>query len=351
MPSGNPDRPSPRYCGPIGCLLFTILFGAFQAGCASGRAERPRISEQTLHSEQGTEPDFGRINFTHPAAPVGDVLRVLGAQVGGGIVLMNGLEERAITDITFRQTPYREAVGQIAGILDSTYAFGPHYYFIFPAGYESLLEVTPDPSLVPLHASTRASVAVGSKNALYNVFSMLGKSMETTIIADNIIAGAASGELFLTDTPLPYILEAILRSARISPGSFVMECTPEYIFIRGRDNTSFGPFLLNPDTMPPHGEQLLEKVVDLVLPIEEAGGSHTAFASSPIPLREALLPLSTQLGVEIVAHRRLAEIPINPCRMRQVRLGTALDLLLRQWPIPAFGYEIQENRILLRERQ
>lgn len=263
---------------------------------------------------------------------------------------MGGLEERSLGDISFRKTAYVEAVRHIAESLGCIYSPGPYYYFILPAAYASLLQVQPDASLVSYHASTRASAAFGAKNALYNVFSMLGKSLETTIIADNIIAETSCGEMFLKDTPLPYILEAILRSARIAPDSFTVECTSEYVFIGGRDNTSRGPFLLNPGTMPPGGRELLERKVNLCLPAESESESYAAFASTPVSLRDVLLPLTTQLGVEIVAHRRLADMPVNPCRMHRVRLGTALDLLLRQWPVPAFGYEVQEGRILLREK-
>ena len=56
-----------------------------------------------------------------------------------------------------------------------------------------------------------------------------------------------------------------------------------------------------------------------------------------------------QLGVKVTAQRRLAEIPINPVVFKNVRLETAMNLLLRQWPLAGFVWELQADRILIRE--
>ncbi len=125
-----------------------------------------------------------------------------------------------------------------------------------------------------------------------------------------------------------------------------MESTAEYIFIRAPQNTTPPSLLLNPSSLDAEQRVLLDRTVTVALPDRR---TH-AFMAAPIPLRDALRPLTDQLGVEIAAQRTLADIPVNPCVMRQVRVETALALLIRQWPVPEFGYELLPERILIRER-
>jgi hypothetical protein len=37
--------------------------------------------------------------------------------------------------------------------------------------------------------------------------------------------------------------------------------------------------------------------------------------------------------------------------MTNVRLSTALDLVIRQWLIPNYGYQVTHDRIVIRTRQ
>ncbi|HDP33816.1 MAG TPA: hypothetical protein ENN29_01765 [Candidatus Hydrogenedentes bacterium] len=294
-------------------------------------------------------PSFAPVTFSHPISPIGDVVRLLGEQTTGGLVLMSGLEERAGANFDFRNTPYQEVVAQLAGAIECDYLHTPYYYMILPSEYALLQELTINEYLDSRHSGLTASVAFGAKTELYNVLAALGESLDITIIADNFLAEAHCGEMFLSDAPFPVILEAILRSTRLTPDSFAVENTPEYIFIHTTQNNDTDSRLLNRRPLTPEQQSLLDRIVSVSLPNENTA-AQTPFTAAPIALRDALLPLTEQLGIEIVAHRRLADIPINPCLMKNVRLETALNLLLRQWPLPDFGFEIQENRILLREK-
>ncbi len=327
--------------------MIAVLAGV-NTGCATSGESRPSEPTAAVAATHGP-PAFKHATFQHDMSPVGDVIRLFGEQVGGGIVLMSGLEERAMPAIELRNTPYQDAVGQFAASVDCTYLYTPYYYMIVAPGYESLQDVCIQDALDDRYHSMSASVVLGAKTELYNAFSALSKSVGATIVADNFIAEARTGEMFLHDAPFHVVLEAILQSARIAPGAFVVESGPEYIFIRSQQNADTGNRLLNAGALTREQRTLLSTVVSLTLPDSRAV-SHAAFTSIPIPLHDALLPLTEQMGVEIVAQRHLADIPINPCVMDDVRLETALNLLLWQWPMPDFGFEVQENRILIRER-
>jgi hypothetical protein len=196
----------------------------------------------------------------------------------------------------------------------------------------------------------RASAVFGAKTELYILFSALSESLDTAIVADNFIAEPRCGELYLPEAPLGVILEAILQSARVAPDSFVVESTPEYVFLRAAQNQSPPSVEIGSGPPDPSRQALLEKKVSLVIPPLGKDGQADVFAARPIPLHAALQVLTEQLGIEVVAQKQLANIPINPCVLKGVRLSTALDLLIRQWPVPEFGWEVQPERILIRKR-
>lgn len=327
-------------------LSVSLLCVLLLTGCAGPDKAQPARQAAAPVSSATPPPNFPSVSFEHPMSPVGDMLRLFGEQTGGGVVLMNGLEERAAEAVTFRNKAYEQAVSVFAGAIDCIYVYMPHYYLIMPEGYEILQETRLSSALDARYRTMRASVSFGAKTHLYNVFAALSRNLEITIVADNFIAEARCGELFLNDVSMDVIIEAVLQSARVTADTFIVESTPEYIFLRAPQNTAPSSIVLNASALDAARLALLDRQVSLILPDRNA---H-AFAEAPITLREALLPLTEQLGVEVVAHRTLADIPVNPCAMYQVRLGTALDLLIRQWPLPEFGYEVQADRILIRER-
>lgn len=327
----------------LGCILLAFPFGCV----TSDNAENDPVGREGIPL---APPSFPSVTFEHEMGSVGDAIRALGVQREGGVVLMSGLEERALPKVIFRHTPYQNVITQIADAIECDCLYTSSYYLILPAAYHALQNLQISEDLDVRYKSLSASVAFGAKTELYNAFSMLGASLDITIIADNMIAEARCGELFLANAPFPVILEAVLQSARIAPGTFVVESTPEYIFIRSLQNRGTESRVINSSTLTHEQKALLDEEVSLVLPDRKAAARNT-LAAAPITLQEALLPLTVQLGVEIVVQKKLGDIPINPCRMSAVNLETALTLLLRQWPLPGFGFEVQEGRILIRERE
>src|SRR5690606_39059740 len=100
--------------------------------------------------------------------------------------------------------------------------------------------------------------------------------------------------------------------------------------------------------LAPEARKALDRIVNVSLPVIPPDALHLAFNRELIPLAQAYAALTAQLGVTIEFSEDIAELPVNPCVMRGVRLRTAMDLLIRQWPYPQFGYEVHPDRILIR---
>ena len=335
--------------GPLTLLLLVLC------ACSTTRTQdkaktppEPEASE-TASTAPLEKPTFPPITFTHAPGPAGDILRDLGKQAGGGFVLMSGLEERAVPAVDFKQEPYDRAMTRFAASIPSICTHTPHYYLILPADYGALQSVDLADKLDPRYHPITAGAVFGAKTPLFAVFSALSASLDLTIVADNYIAESRCGELHLPELPLPVILAAILQSARIGTDAFTVESTPEYILFRAPRNEHPPSVRIDSPTPPPDAQALLDKPVSVTLPPLPDTRDQFVIASEPMPLHDVLYPLTEQLGIEIVAQRRLADIPVNPCVFRNVRLSTALDLLIRQWPLARFGWELQSGRILLRE--
>ena len=323
-----------------------LILQLFIAGCVT--STKPPTESDSLNTVDLKPPSFEPVTFEHEMRPIGDTIRAFGAEVGGGIVLMSGLEERALEAVKFKKTAYQDAVTEMAGAINCGYIHTADYYLILPEEYQVLQHIQIAEQLDDSYKELTASVTFGARTHLFNVFSVISESMGITVIADNIIAEARCGEISLGEVSLAAILEAVLQSARISPNSFVVESTKEYIFIRSVKNEGLVERLLNPTEITSEQRSLLDKQVSLLLPDNNVA-VQTAFSADPVPLREVLASLTRQLGIKITAQRQLGEVPINPCRMHNVRLETAMNLLLRQWPLPDFGFEVQEDKILIRQ--
>ena len=327
-------------------LAATLMTAVFLVGCAtSGNSDTVTVPDMAGDIPR---PSFGSVSFEHEMGPAGDVVRAFGNETGGGIVLMSGLEERALTPLKFRGATYEAAITEMAAAISCGYIHTDAYYMILPNEYQALQDIQIAEHLDDFYRDLSASIAFGAKTRLYNVFSVISESMGITLIADNVIAEARCGEIFLEKATLPAILEAVLQSSRITPNSFVVESTESYIFIHTMQNTGTKERLLNASAITAEQRSLLDKRIALTVP--ENNVSAMAFTVSPVVLREALPSLSRQLGIPVAAQRQLGEVPINPCRMREVRLETALNLLLRQWPLPNFGFEVHDAGILIRRK-
>lgn len=278
---------------------------------------------------------------------LGDIAFKIIEQSGGSLVIMGGLESKALSSIEFTKIPYDQMARQLAQLTGNEIQDTPNYLFMYPATYAALTEVSIDGPMDPAYEGINVTAAFGFDTPLYEVFALLSHALNITIVGDNVIAAARCGTMALTNAPLRDALTAILKSARIPNGSFAVESTPEFLFIHSPQYASAPSALLNADELSAEANAVLDKQVDLYLPLRPENDATLKIPQTAVPLGALLSRLSEQLGVGVEVAPGLDEVPVNPCVMRNVRVRTALDLLIRQWPVPKFGYKIIDDKVLI----
>lgn len=283
------------------------------------------------------------------ADTLGKAVRVLGEQ-GGSLALMKGLENVRIDPDLVAKTDASNAAARLAKAAKCAVQQGPDYAFLYTdrPPYDLLASVSMEGRLDAAYAEQPTSIGVGAGTKLFTALAILGQGLDRAFVADNSLAETECGEVALKDAPVESVLEAILKSSRIV--GFSIESTDEYVFIAGPKPPVVQTPLLNPDALDDAARAFLEKRVDVFLPERSDTPTGVVVTPGAEPLRAAVDTLSRQLGMPVAVAHGLEELPVNPVVMRNVRVSTALDLLVRQWPVPAFGYEVRPDRILIRRR-
>lgn len=281
---------------------------------------------------------------------LGTIGRELGASSEKGIVLMYGIEERIVGPYDLDDAKYGVIVRRLAADADCEVLEKPNYFFVYPPGYARLADLSLHGTLHARYRQSTVAVALGAGTPLHQAFAILGQATETTIVADNAIAAARTGELALDTLPLDDALEAILQSARVPSNVFRLESTEEFIFIRSTGNRHPKNLLWMEEDMTQDLQPSLERRVDLTLPNRSAYGSPPRFDTDARPLRSVLASLSEQLGLRVEIDPALGQLPVNPVVMNDVRIGTAMELLIRQWLRPDFIYEVTDTGLRLGAR-
>ena len=279
---------------------------------------------------------------------LGEAVLKLSEEVGGSLVLMSGTENRALGPMEFSESPFEEVVAQLAEHTGYNVQECPNYFFIYPEGYEALLDISLGNQLDPAFRDVAVPMFFGHQTPLYEALALLSDARDTAIVAGNAVADAVCGPMTLAEIPLQEGLEAILKSARVEPGALKVDSTADYIFLYSVENTA--PADTRIGTPSAEGGVDLEARVDVVLPAPPEDPGRLRLPPGALPLRRVLGALSEQLGVKVVAEKGLGQLPVNPCVFRGVKRSTAMNLLIRQWPLPEFGYGVEGNRIVIRRR-
>lgn len=299
----------------------------------------------------GAEPRAGeesRVSLKQGPSTLGETVRAIGESGGGNLALMNGVEDRKIDSLRFKRATPGEVAARLGQEGDLAVQRCADYDFLFPPGYEALVDVSLTERLHPAYRNVNTQMAFGSGLHLFTVFAWMSYALDTTIVADNSVADARCGELTLRDVPLESALEAVVKSARVV--SFEMESTEEYVFFHIPQNAGPQPTLLNEDALDDRQRAYLDQRVRIIVPAPPAPGHVMEMPLQARRLGDVLDTLSTQLGMRIVAERGLEDLPVNPATFNRVRIRTALDLLIRQWLAPEFGYQVLRDRIVIRRR-
>ena len=319
--------------------LSAVVLASFVIfGCTSTPEDgRPAISSNAVETA-----------FDIERGPVGLAFRDLSEALSINVVLMNGLELGQAGPYHFDKREPAAAIREIADDLGYEIHDAPHYIFVFAPGYEALRDVSVREGLDKQIAELRVDVAFGADTPLYSALALLGHTLGHTVIADNAIAAALCGEIRLKDVPLGAALDALLQSARVSRESFHVESTPDYTFVASTSNVGGRPLLLGEDSLTDEQVAMLGREVRVMLPFPQDDPEHLQGRIGASTLGEVLEGLSDQLGVPVTADANMHRLPVNPAVMTNVRVATALDLLIRQWLVPEFAYAVDDTGIHLR---
>jgi hypothetical protein len=304
---------------------------------------------ENVAPKESKSPMKSKVTLDVAAGIVSDAIRAVGAAHGGNLVLMSGAEPGVVPAQQFKRAELSQVATRIAAAANLAVQETPDYYFLFLPGYEPLVDVSLTGAIPQEYGRQRTDVTFGYGLRLYTAFAWMSYALDRSIVADNSIADARCGELALQHVPLESAIEAILKSARVN--SYALDSTDEYIFIHVPSNTSPPEALLNANPLEENQRQLLDRTVSLVLPNAPSPGKPLEMQQHTSQLGEVLESISQQLGVTVVAESGLEKLPVNPVVMTNVRLSTALDLVIRQWLIPNYGYQVTHDRIVIRTRQ
>ncbi len=328
------------------CLLASLLLAeGASAGAQYGGASR---RDRRLRDKAETSSAGSVRSQADETVRLGMFLRELGEKGVDGLVLMQGMEDIPITPFSQRRGSAAKMAGRIAEIIPCQMQETEDYCFLYPLGFEALTQIQLA-SLDPVYDDVRAEMVFGANLPLYMVLAWISQATGKTIVADNLAAAAVTGELALGEVPLRTGLEALLKSARaVGVG---VDSSPEYIFFYHPARNPYShkrSLLIHDGELTPEQQALLDRRVSAVLPAASGTRGPVPFQSGAQPFSTAVKSLSRQLGIPIDIDTALADLPVNPAAFSQLRLGTVLDLTIRQWLYPDIGYEVRNDRIVIR---
>ena len=332
---------------PSLCYRLRILFyllAPFIIAVVTGCATVPN-GEET--AEAPAAASDGRVTYSSQNARLGEAVRRAGA-AGGSVVLMGGLEEEPLGEVDFSQAEPQAVVSHLSDQADLAVEVTPNYSFLFPAEYQALTNVSLEGQLHSAHEGIETQIAFGSGTPLFMGLAWISQATGVTIVADNEVAEARSGEIALGAMPLSTALEALLKSARVA--NFFVDSSEDYIFLYSGAQGHRSDMLLNRPALDQHQEAMLEQRVTVYLPEPPTRPNEIRMLPGATPLAEVLPSLSRQLGVRVVAEPGLEELPVNPAVFRDVPVSTAMDLLIRQWLRPEYGYHAAHDSLVIRRR-
>lgn len=337
-------------------MTLVLLFSPF--GCASKKHEKLKKPKKEVAADAvdtAPAPSRGKGSKTslinEEKSTLCETVRKLGMENAGGVVVINGWGERTLEPFAYENEPYEKIIENLAQATQCKYEAQGSYFLLFPAGYETLLDVSVADELPARYRPLRLDLSIGDYTPLFDALALLGHSLGISIVADNLLAESTCGECAFHDAPFADVLKGLLQSARTAPGAFFVEATDAYIFLGTVGNPSPASALLNEEALNDSARGLLAKSVSLTLPRRIEPNKPFEFVRAPARLGSLLTTLSTQLGIPVEADPRLLDFPVNPCVFRNLSMRSAMDLLVRQWPLASFGYEVRQDTIYLRPRE
>ncbi|HOE66326.1 MAG TPA: hypothetical protein PLO62_07350 [Candidatus Hydrogenedentes bacterium] len=306
-----------------------------------GRKEKPQPAAQEPSPAERSSLDGNTLGWA---------VRHAGEMSEANIALMMGLQDiRLEKPLNLsRERSAKQIAGAFASVGQCRVQTMPAYAFVYVPGYEQLTDISLTGQLPSKYREITGSIAFGSGMPLYAALAWMGHALNVTLVADNAVGDAQCGEIALAHASVQDALEAMLKSARVV--TVTIEATEEYVLLRSPANANPPSALLNADRLDAASKALLDKRIDVYLPQRSKDPARFPLRFAASRLDSVLGTLSEQAAAPITAEKDVQGLPVNPVTLRNVRVATAMDLLVRQWLAPEFGYDAIQGSIHIRRR-
>ncbi len=328
--------------------IVSLLALTSITACTTTPGTAPDEPDDTL-SLAVQQPPAARLEkytFTLEKQPLGLAIREVVRITSANLVLMNGLENFPLGTLDVESGDIDTILGLLAEQVGFKIQKNASYYFLYAPDYEPLTQVHLGTTMVAKWANMTTTSSFGADTPLFNVFALLGRSLDTTIVGDNAVADSGCGEIHLRDVSLTEALEAALKSARVQQFNFRLQATEDYLFFSSPGNRQRRQFT-TPATES-GADAVLSKRCDIQLLLVDTGDGKLEGQLGSSRLEKVLPKFSRQLGLPVTAEPAMNKLPVNPIILEGVTRKTALELLIRQWLLPEFGYEYVDGGIRLR---
>lgn len=324
-------------CPSLRLLMLPVL-ALYLSACATSGTAKPdaKAPEKVAVVTNAT----GKVSLEQGPESLANVARAMGAQQSGGIVVMHGLGFETMPALSWSHRNFDDAAHELAGHAGCALSNGPGYAFLHPMGYEVLNSWDTGLSLPTGVGDVPLSIAFGNGTKMSSAMAFLSQVSGVTVLVDNAVADARTGEIWLPTLPLSTVLAAVLKSARITPDSVAIETADRLVFFRSRANRS------TPVLLGERNDSLTQRV-SVHLPKPTASDGPFPFYFNAIPLGELLPNLSRQLGIPVSAASDCAVLPVEQCLWVNQPREMVLKYLIAQWPAPGIGYRWDGNGVVI----
>ncbi|PCJ57736.1 MAG: hypothetical protein COA73_10455 [Candidatus Hydrogenedentota bacterium] len=330
--------------------IATLLALALATACST-TPDTPTVTQidtesASLEIKKNVMDRTSQYTFTLEKQPLGLVIQELVKITNANLVLMNGLENFPMPAMNVESANIDTVLALLSEETGCKIEDNGAYFFLYAPNYESLTQVSLDPAQLASWANMNTTASFGADTPLFNVFALLGYSLDTTIVGDNAIADSGCGEMHLKNVSLTEALEAALKSARVQHFNFQIQATDEYLLFHSPGNRMRKQFSTNAKTI--ELANALSEMCDIQLLLVKTSENKMEGQLGSSRLKEILPEFSRQLGLPVTAEPAMNKLPVNPVILNGVTRKTAIELLIRQWLLPEFGYDYTEEGIRLR---
>jgi len=337
----------------IGGFCVALLLSA----CATSTPDKqsPEVSPPADPSGAANSP-YSQFNKNTPGTnnvavaskekvPLGLVIRDLNTTGEMSLVLMNGIENVLTLKADWEGLSSEDTLDYLLKTHKLSRFNTKYYTFICPPDYEVLSTIDLSHLIPKKYAKIKVNIAFGADTPLFSALALIGHSTGLTLVADQVMGDSLCGELRLYDTPLPQALEALVQSARVQPRAIKVQGTQDYILLLSAAHSLRSK--VQSGDIPKAMARKLAENCSISLLFYTPSGSE---ANSPLgasKLHTVLSELSLQIGIPIKAEGKINHLPVNPMVLNNVSREMALELILHQWMLPIFTYEVQDGSIML----